>query len=264
MVLAIIVSTSLAVMSRCLEATVNLRTRMAAFSLARENMENLLGATAVTESVDYGDSNDVAGVTWETRIEPFYDPHTTRMWIRAISAASWYDTNGELQTIEFTQWLTDLNEQDVGKILRRQQAQQENLDEQTLAQVQELYQKAVEARAVAGTSGYDDMVALCRQLIQDYPSTTSANSARSLLREMPPEQKQAFDVKPYETTPVISPVNTGSDTSSPQAPDSSGATADTSDQEKVGGYTWDQLDQIYAQNPDRFWRIVMENMFKKK
>jgi hypothetical protein len=77
---------------------------------------------------------------------------------------------------------------------------------------------------------------------------------------MPPAQKQMFDIKPYETTPVLSPVDTGSGTS----PDSSGATADASGQEKVGGYTWDELDKIYEQDPARFWRIVMENMAKKQ
>jgi prepilin-type N-terminal cleavage/methylation domain-containing protein len=223
MILALIVSTSLAVIGRCLEATANLKTRMVAFSLARENMEKILGATAVSESVDYGDSNDVAGVTWETRIEPFYEPFTSQMWLRAFSSASWYDTGGEPQTIEFTQWLTELSQQDAENIMRRQQAQQEELDQETRIMVQGIYFRAIQARDAAETNGYEEMVALCRELIDYYPLTAAANNARTLLRDMPLAQKKAFDIKAYETRPSTSPLNTGPDRS-PQAPGSDGST----------------------------------------
>gem|GEM_PF-5744915 len=266
-VLALIVSTSLVIINNCLEATVDLRMRRAAFDLARDNMEKLLGATALSESIEYGDSNDVEGLTWETRVETFYEPHTVRMWIKAVCLASWYDTKGELQTIEFTQWLTDLSQQDIANILRRQQAQQEALDEQMLEEVQALYKQILDARDTADTQGYDQMVALSRQLIEDYPYTTTANEVRAMLAALPPAQKQVFDIRPYETTPVTATIDTTpppTDGSTP-APDTIPTTPDTpANEERIGGYTWAELDAIYEKNPDEFWRIIMENLFNKK
>jgi prepilin-type N-terminal cleavage/methylation domain-containing protein len=222
-VLALIVSTCLVVIGRCLEATANLKIRMVAFGLARENMEKILGATAVSESVDYGDSNDVAGVTWETRIEPFYEPYAAKMWLKAYSSASWYDTSGEPQTIEFTQWLTELSPQDVESIMRRQQAQQAELDQETRIMIQGIYIRAIQARDAAETNGYEEMVALCRELIQYYPLTSAATNARTLLRDMPLSQKKAFDIKAYETRPEISPFDAVPGMS-PQSPGSGGST----------------------------------------
>jgi type II secretory pathway pseudopilin PulG len=207
-VLALIVSTSLVIINNCLEASINLRLRMSAFGLARENMEKLLGAAAVSEFVDYGDSNDTQGMSWETRIEPFYESHTARMWIQAVSSASWYDTGNQLQKIEFTQWLTDLTKEDIGRIIDRRQRQQEALDQDMIAQVQDLYKKALAARDAADTKGYADMVELCRQIIDDYPLTTTANDARALLRSMPQAVQRVFEVKPSETMPVTPSVDT--------------------------------------------------------
>jgi type II secretory pathway pseudopilin PulG len=269
-VLALIVSSSLIIINNCLAATVDMKMRMAAFSLARENMEKLLGATAVQESVEYGDSNDIAGITWETRVEPFYEPHTSRMWIQAVSSASWYDAGGQLKTIEFTHWLTDLSQEDIGRILNRQREQQDALDEQMVAEIQDLYQQAVEARDAAGAKGYDDMVAVCRQIIEDYPNTTTANDARSLLRDLPTAEKVNFEITLGEVTPVTATLDTSSGTTasqidgSEQGTDTGEPAADPASQEKIGGYTWPELDAIYEKDPAEFWRIMMENMFNKK
>jgi hypothetical protein len=216
-ILALITSTSLVVINHCLEVTVDLRIRMAAFSLARDNMEKLLGVDSIQESVDYGDSNDVPGLSWETRVEPFSEPHGSGMWLRAVSSASWYDINGEPKTVEFTQWLTDLSQEDVSRILQRQQQQQDFLDEQTLARAEDLYQKALDARSAAAAAGYGDMVDICREIISDYPSTAVADKARALLRELPLDQKRAFDVKPYETLPSTPSTDAGSGTGSVDA-----------------------------------------------
>jgi hypothetical protein len=77
-----------------------------------------------------------------------------------------------------------------------------------IAQVQDLYKKALAARDAADTKGYADMVELCRQIIDDYPLTTTANDARALLRSMPQAVQRVFEVKPSETMPVTPSVDT--------------------------------------------------------
>jgi prepilin-type N-terminal cleavage/methylation domain-containing protein len=267
LVLGFIVSGSLVVINNCLESTADLRMRMSAFSLARENMEKLMGASKVTEAVEYGDSNDIAGLSWETRIEPFYDPHTTRMWIRGVSSASWYNVMGELKTIEFTQWLTDLTFEDVQKILKRQQAQQGALDEQTLAEAQDLLDKVLQARESAGTAGYGNMVELARRLIEEYPNAPAANDARLVLNDLPAPAKQEFNIQPRETTPVSPSVETSSGTSSENQPSSSESgnnSTNTSNEKIFGNYTEAELVKIWNDNPQEFWRIIMESLNAKK
>lgn len=197
-VLALIVSGSLVVINNCLESSADMRLRMAAFSLARENMERLLAAGALPESIEYGDSNSVVGVTWETRVEPFYDPHTNRMWLRGVSSASWYDAAAQLKTIEFTHWLTDLSSEDTAKILRREQAQQMALDEQALAEADALLEKVLQAKEAAQTAGYSEMIALARQLIEQYPTSPAADTAREILGSLPPAVQQEYSIQPSE------------------------------------------------------------------
>jgi prepilin-type N-terminal cleavage/methylation domain-containing protein len=274
-VLGLIVSGSLVVINNCLEATVDMRMRMAAFAVARENMEKLLGASAVTEAVEYGDSNDVVGVSWETRIEPFYEPHTVRMWIRAVSSASWYDMTGELKTIEFTQWLTDLTFADVSKIIKRQQDQQGALDEQTLAAAQELLDKVLQAQAVADTTGYDDTVELARQLIELYPNTPAADEARAILGGLPPVVRLQFNIQKRETTPANPSLDSStkpstenkpaSDTSGTSNKGDTGSTKPETKGPKIwGDYTEEDLNLMFQNDPEKFWGVIMEMLNGKK
>jgi prepilin-type N-terminal cleavage/methylation domain-containing protein len=259
-VLALIVSSSLVIINNCLAATVDMKMRMAAFELARENMEKLLGATAVPESVDYGDSNEVAGITWETRVEPFYEPHTSQMWLQAVSAASWYDTGGLLKTVEFTHWLTNLSQDDINKILNRQQEQEQALDEYAVAEIMALFKEAIDAHNAAVTEGYEEMVDLCRQLIEDYPNTAAASGARILLKNMPPAEQQRFDIKPYETTPT--PLSPDSATDLPDL-GSLGPDTATPDQPLIGGYRPDELEDLANTDWPRFVQVIGEIMSGK-
>jgi prepilin-type N-terminal cleavage/methylation domain-containing protein len=259
-VLALIVSGSLVVINNCLESTVDIRMRMAAFSLARENMEKLLGASSVTESVEYGDSNDVPGLSWETRIEPFYDPHTTRMWIRGVSSASWSDVTGEQKKIEFTQWLTDLTAADIQKILRREEDQQVALDGETLAQSEELLDKVMQANESVGSDGYKNLVELARQLIETFPNAPAANKAREVLNTVPPAVKQEFSIQPQETTPT-KPSLSDSLNKSSDSQTSDNKTTDTANganDRMIGKYKESYLLELLDKDPKKAMEVIGE------
>jgi hypothetical protein len=93
--------------------------RMQAFEVARENMEKLLASTSVKESIEYGQSEQYPDIEWQTVVETFYEPITARMWIRGVCSAKYNDPNGEEQTVELTNWLTDLTKEQLLQIEKR-------------------------------------------------------------------------------------------------------------------------------------------------
>jgi hypothetical protein len=203
---------------------------------------------------------------WETRIEPFYDPHTTRMWIRGVSSASWYDVMGELKTIEFTQWLTDLTYADVQKILKRQEAQQGALDEQALAEAQDLLDQILKA---GQSADYDNMIILFRELTEQYSTSKAANTARYAVSKLPQEVQEKHNITSAETKPVTPSVSdssgTSSDTqSSSNESDNNPTPTDYSTKKVYLDYTEADLDKIFQDNPQEFWRIIMEMLNGKK
>lgn len=124
-----IVSTVLVVMNHAVESTVEMRNRRRAFEVARENLESLLTVTSVSDSMEYGYSETYPEIQWELRVEPFYEPISNKMWIRAVSSASFRDANDEDQTIELEQWLTGLTAQQIKQILDQQETEEKILEE---------------------------------------------------------------------------------------------------------------------------------------
>jgi len=82
-ILALISSSVLVVINRCVASTADLSLRMQAFEVARENMEKLLASTLVQEKIEYGESDKYPEITWHTVVETFYEPITARMWLSA-------------------------------------------------------------------------------------------------------------------------------------------------------------------------------------
>lgn len=126
-ILALISSTVLVVMNRCMAAAADSTLRMQAFEVARENMETLLSGDSVAEMVEFGSSNKYPEVQWQTTVEAFYEPITDRMWIQGICSAEYADTSGDVQTIELTHWLTNLTKQQILEIMGEKQKQQRRL-----------------------------------------------------------------------------------------------------------------------------------------
>lgn len=108
-ILGLICSSVLVVINRCLAGAADSQLRMRAFEVARENMETLLASEAVAEASDYGESEKYPEIQWQTTVETFYEPLTSRIWFQAICSAQYTDTEGEEQTIELTHWLTEVS-----------------------------------------------------------------------------------------------------------------------------------------------------------
>jgi type II secretory pathway component PulJ len=120
-IIALICSTVLVVVKDEMAVLGESRLRMEAFETARENMENLLTASSVSEMDDYGTSEKNPDIQWETVVEPFTEELTGKMWIRAVCTATYPDANGQPQKIELTHWLTDVPANVMQKILEDQQ-----------------------------------------------------------------------------------------------------------------------------------------------
>lgn len=132
-ILALITSSALVVINRCMKATIDETVKVQAFEIAREKMEKLLAANAVEETLEQGTSEENPDIQWQTVVEPFYEPITSKMWIRAVCSATYTDTHNELQTIEFAHWITDLTKKQIIDILKQKQLQKQ----EQFAEIQE-------------------------------------------------------------------------------------------------------------------------------
>ncbi|HUT28474.1 MAG TPA: hypothetical protein VMX13_01685 [Sedimentisphaerales bacterium] len=128
-ILAFVSSSVLVVLDRCMASAADLRVRMQAFQVARENMESLLALNSVEEMVEYGDSELYPEIQWETAVETFQGPDANRMWVRAVCSAEYIDVAGETQKVELTHWLTYLTEQQMQKLLEAQAEDEKLLEE---------------------------------------------------------------------------------------------------------------------------------------
>jgi prepilin-type N-terminal cleavage/methylation domain-containing protein len=136
-ILALISSSVLVVIDRCAASAANSMQRMRAFEVARENMEKLLSSASVKESVEYGESDKYPDITWETVVEPFYEPITARMWIRGVCSAKYNDPNGQEQTIELEHWLTGLTKEQLLQMMKRGEEEQDDLSGELIGTLEE-------------------------------------------------------------------------------------------------------------------------------
>ena len=119
----------LTVINNCIEKTIDNELKMQAFAVARENMEMVLGSTTVSEMVEFGSLEENPDIQWEIAVEPFSEPITSKMWIRAVSSASYTAASGERENIEFTHWITDLTEKQIKQIEDQRQEELDNMDD---------------------------------------------------------------------------------------------------------------------------------------
>jgi type II secretory pathway pseudopilin PulG len=134
-ILALVTSSVLVVISRCIGSAADSVIRRQAFEVARDNMETLLTSSTVSETTDMGTSDKYPAIQWQTTVEPFYEPVTDRMWIQAVCSAEYTDTTGELQTVKLTHWLTDLTKEQLLQML--QQRYEKLAEDQLLKTVEE-------------------------------------------------------------------------------------------------------------------------------
>lgn len=136
-ILALVCSSILVVISRCTTSAANSALRMHAFEVARENMEKLLASDSVKEMTEYDSSDKYPEIQWQTTVETFYEPITSRMWIQAVCSAEYTDMDGQEQTVELTHWLTDLSKQQLLEIMAEKEKQEQQLAERNIATIEE-------------------------------------------------------------------------------------------------------------------------------
>jgi len=141
-ILALISSSLLVVINRCVASAADSTLRMKAFEVARENMEKLLASDSVSQTVEFGTSDKCPEIKWQTVVETFYEPVTTRMWIRGVCSAEYADSAGEVQTVELTHWLTDVTKQQLLEILKGQQEDQGRLASLVFGSIEEVAEYA--------------------------------------------------------------------------------------------------------------------------
>jgi prepilin-type N-terminal cleavage/methylation domain-containing protein len=129
-ILALVSSSVLVVINRCMASAADSALRMQAFEVARDNMETLLSRDSVKEMVEYGSSDKYPEIQWQTTVETFYEPVTERMWVRAICSAEYTDMTGDVQTIGLTHWLANLTKKQLLQIIEERKKQKERLAEE--------------------------------------------------------------------------------------------------------------------------------------
>jgi len=115
------------VLERCTASAADSTQRMRAFEIARENMEKLLGSDSVQEMTEYGISEKFQDIRWQTSVESFYEPLTSRIWARAVCSAEYTDSVGETKNVELTHWLTSLTDEQLKQLTARSAAQKKLL-----------------------------------------------------------------------------------------------------------------------------------------
>jgi type II secretory pathway pseudopilin PulG len=126
--LSMILVSIMTLMSRYVASVSDLHLRQEAFELVRRNMEQLLAENKLSDTVEFGDSEKNPDIEWQTLVEPFYEPVTDQMWIRAVCTAGYNDSDGEFQNIEIEHWITNLTAEQVKQILAQQQVEAEYLE----------------------------------------------------------------------------------------------------------------------------------------
>ena len=129
LILGIIVSSVIVVFIRCSSGSLDSMRKMQAFEVARENMENILTEDSVSERSEHGFSEKYPHIEWATKIQTFYEPVYKKMWVKAICSAQYEDSKGEIQTVEFTHWLTVLKDNQVKQVLNARDTLQKLYDQ---------------------------------------------------------------------------------------------------------------------------------------
>jgi prepilin-type N-terminal cleavage/methylation domain-containing protein len=197
-ILGVLATSVLTIMNECIEAAIEQGSRQRAFEIARENMERILAWPYVQELNDYGSDEENADIQWETVIEPFYEPVTNRMWIRAVCSSSFTTREGEREEINLANWITSLSEQQIKNILDQKKREQEFLEElndYSLADysADELL-SLVERAQSAGDS--ETARSAAEALYWYYPNSGEANVLPDVAPDVSPPETEPEPTKP--------------------------------------------------------------------
>jgi len=141
-ILGLASSSVLLVINRCVASAANSALRMEAFKLARENLEKVLVADTLEETVEYGASEEYPDISWQTVIEAFPEPIGGKMWARAVCSAEYTDSHGESQKVELVHWIAELSDRQADQLV-----ESEDLE---LLEIEQVLATAEEAASYAG------------------------------------------------------------------------------------------------------------------
>ena len=109
-ILAVICSSVMVAMNRLMDGADDVTMKMRAFTVARENLEQVLVLPTVEEMTEYGTSLKYPMINWETTVETFTAPIMDKTWSRAVCRAEYEDIEGQMQVVELTHWLSELTD----------------------------------------------------------------------------------------------------------------------------------------------------------
>ncbi len=205
-ILGFIISSVFVIINNTMTSVANSDLKMQAFEVARENMEKLLVRKVIEEETQFGTSDHYPHVEWQTTVETFFEPVTSRIWVQAISTAEYIDTDSEPQKIELTHWLTNLTEKQIQELKQREQQQLSELAElliDTLEQAAEYIDVEIETIKQWEENGMPktpigQYVIPLLELYDEKEGNPSAEDKMRLVEENP-SLKQFFS--PSETGP---------------------------------------------------------------
>ena len=210
-VLTLITTSVLVVMNRCIEAAINSRARMQAFELARENMENLLGSDSVKDTAEFGTSEINPDLRWETVVETFYEPITSRMWVQGICSVGYTGSDGEIQTVELTCWLTDVTKSDLKKILDQEKRELEYLEE--LAEMDAFGDDAeglmMHAEYLTLIGDHAEAAEMLEEIQYNFPESDEADRAETMQEKIEEVADDYLKEKEYEDRDDLTPKKPG-------------------------------------------------------
>ena len=136
-ILGLVCTGVMTVINRNAAKAADLVLKSAAFNVARENMEQMLCSYAVEEMVEYGYDDFYPDIQWQKSVETFYEPVTSRMWVRGVCSAEYRDSSGELQTIELSSWLNGLTKEQLLKIANRKKREADEFADNSIEDIEE-------------------------------------------------------------------------------------------------------------------------------
>jgi hypothetical protein len=167
-ILALISSSVLVVINRCMASAANSELRMQAFEVARDNMETLLSKDKVEEMVEYGSSVKYPEIKWQTTVELFYEPMVGQMqiWVRGLCSAEYTDIAGQAQTVELTHWLTGLTREQLIQMIKEGQGHLFEPNEPSEPNgLSEPNKPEIEQNEPPETQGYCDTLPFCEGIM---------------------------------------------------------------------------------------------------
>lgn len=278
-ILALITSSVLVVVNRCIKATIDENLKVRAFEIARENMEKLLARTEVSQEFEEGMDEDNPEIEYQVVIEPFPEPATSNVWLRAVSSATYVDSKDEQQTTEFTHWLRPLSKEDLLNLLKQREME---IDQQYDEIMQVVWQYITEEASDEWLIElYNEVAVTDRQITLDDVTDIAeiinalrellANADEALLAEVYEKVLQAQGLQTFDLTDLAEgkvptestqtengdgenapePDNIGDETQDGDAPDEQPPTRQ--DDNLICGYTRQELLRL---PDDQLWEVL--------